>query len=151
MNNDTISLSAIRAELARKEAEVEDLRNFLQRAETLVRQISPDDKQLHLPIKPDKAHKEKHRAKTPAIPPAGATIEDRAIRVLENEGDFMGTADLTERMIADGYKPTAKGKATNTVYATLLHKYKDKHGSSRIVKVNAKWGLREWLNAGAKN
>jgi HB1/ASXL restriction endonuclease-like protein with HTH domain len=153
MTNDTLSLSAVRAELARKEAEVEQLRNFLQTAETVMRQINPDDKQLSLPIKQVKAPATKvkvpavpQKAKGPAVPAHGLTIEDLAIRVLERAGEFLSTADLAERMLADGYKPTAKGKVTNTVYATLLAKVK--HGDTRIVKVHAKWGLREWLHAG---
>jgi len=69
--------------------------------------------------------------------------EDRAIRELEAAGKPLSTREVADLMVANGYTSEGTGKITDTVYSVLSYAVKKKK-DSRVVKVNTKWGLREW-------
>ena len=75
----------------------------------------------------------------------GPTVEERAVSVLRQAGEFLSTQDLVDRMQANGYKSDSKGKVYDTVYGTLDHARKKK--GARLVRKDAKWGLSDWLPA----
>jgi len=79
----------------------------------------------------------------PKFPPREPTVEERAIEELKKVGAFLSTQDLVQRMQASGYKSESKGKVYDTVYGTLDHARKKEN--TRLVRQDAKWGLREWL------
>jgi hypothetical protein len=144
MATDTISLSAVRAELERAEAdlrqrqeEVEELRAFVQGFEAMLRRMESPGASATAP-----SNGATEPAEAPEAPGKERT-EDRAVRELEAAGKFLNTRELVERMVANGYTSEGTGKITDTVYSILSYaalKKKD----SRLVRVNAKWGLKEW-------
>lgn len=154
MAHDSISLGDLKARMEAAEAE------FLE-AEDAVRQaVARRDRlrtafQVFEEMLAVESEISSSPAPTPASTNAGSrrsrtakkakplTVAERAITVLEANGDFLDTHELLERMQRGGYKATSKGRPYDTVYGSLHHDAKK--AGSRLVNKDAKWGLRKWL------
>lgn len=160
MANESITRSELKAKMEAAEAAFKLAEEAVQKAieqrdrlrtacevfEEMLSGVSDVPASVPAPIAPARptAKPAPTKRKVSRQPPTKAmTVEERGIQVLEQAGEFLDTQVLIDRMEHNGYKYTGSGRVYDTVYGGMDHA---RRKGGRVVRVNSKWGLREWMD-----